>query len=128
MTDVCPSFRPTISAIGALTYKLRKFLVSKLSPITLNEFSMKDSFAIAKEMVHQGSKIFTGSLEVDALFSNIPLEKSINKCTNLLYNKEDVIVGINKSELKNLLSLSTVESYFILNDVLYKQNDDLTMR
>ena len=64
-----------------------------------------------------------GSLDVDSLFTNIPLEETINICTNY----EDVIEGINKSEFKNLLSLATQESYFIFNDVLYKQKDGVAM-
>ena len=59
-------------------------------------------------------------------FNNIPLEESINICTNLLYNNEYVIEGINKN-LQNLLSLATQESYFIFNDVLYKQKDGVAM-
>ena len=39
-------------------------------------------------------------------------------CTDLLYNNEDVIEGISKSEFKNLLSLATQELCFIFNDVL----------
>ena len=78
-------------------------------------------------MVHQDSKHFMGSLDVDFLFTNIPLEETINICTNLLYNNEDVIEGISKSEFKNLLSLATQESYFIFNDVLYNQKDDVAM-
>ena len=62
-------------------------------------------------------------LTVDSLFTNIPLDETINICTNLLYNNDDVIEGINKFEFKNLLSLATRESYFIFNDVLYKQKD-----
>ena len=68
-----------------------------------------------------------GSLDVNSLFTNIPLEGTINICTNLLYNNEAVIKGINKSEFKNLLSLVTEESYFIFNDVLYKQKDGVAM-
>ena len=45
----------------------------------------------------------------------------------MLYNNEDVIDGINKSEFKNLLSLATQESHFIFNDVLYKQKDGVAM-
>ena len=56
------------------------------------------------------------SLGDDSLLTNIPLEETINICTNLLYNIE----GINKSEFKNLLSLATQELYFIFNNVLYK--------
>ena len=120
ITEVCPPFRPILSAIGTPSYKLAKFLVPKLSSVTFNEFTVKDSLAFAEEIVHQDSKLFMGSLDVDSLFTNIPLEETINICTNLLYNNEDVIEGINKSEFKNLLSLATQESYFIFNDVLYK--------
>ena len=79
----------------------------------------KDRFAFAEEIVQQDSKLFMGSLDVDSLFTNIPLEEIINICTSLLYNK--------KCEFKNLLSLATQESYFIFNDVLYKQKDGVTM-
>ena len=47
------------------------------------------------------------SLDVDSLFTNIPLEDTINICTSLLYNNEDVIEGINNSEFKNFVSLAT---------------------
>ena len=68
-----------------------------------------------------------GSLDVDSLFTNIPLKEIINICTNLLYKHVDVIAGINKSEFENLLSLATQESYFMLNDILYKQKDGVVM-
>ena len=127
ITEVCPPFRPILSATGTPSYKLAKFLVPKLSLVTFNEFAVKDSFAFAEGIVHQDSKLFMGSLDVDSFFTNIPLEETINICTNLLYNNEDVIEGINKSEFKNLLSLATKESYFIFNDVLYKQKDGVAM-
>ena len=47
---------------------------------------------------------------------------------NLLLKNRDVIDGINKYELKNLLSLATQEWYFIFNDVIYKQKDGASMR
>ena len=81
----------------------------------------------AEEIVHQVSELFMDSLDVDSLFTNIPLEETINICTNLLCNNEDVIEHINKCEFKNLLSLATQESYFIFHDVLYKQKDGVAM-
>ena len=127
ITDVCPPFRPILSAIGTPSYKLAKLLVPKLSRVTSNEFTLKDSFAFAEEIVHEDSKLFMGTLDVDSFFTNIPLEETINICTNLLYNNEDVIEGINKSEFKNLLSLAIQESYLIFNYVLYKQNDGVAI-
>ena len=67
-----------------LVRNLQKFLVPKLSSITFNEFTVKDSFAFGEEVVHQNSKLFMGSLDADSLFTNIPLEKTINISTNLL--------------------------------------------
>ena len=52
------------------------------------------------------------SLDVDLLFTNIPLDKTIDICTNTIYCEQDVIEGINKEEFRNLLSLATVESFF----------------
>ena len=43
-TDICPPFRPIISAFGTPSYKLAKFLVPKLSSITFKEFTVKDFF------------------------------------------------------------------------------------
>ena len=66
-------------------------------------------------------------LHIESLFTNIPLEETINICTNLLYSNEDVIKGINTSEFKNLLPLATQKSYFIFDDVFYKQKDDVAI-
>ena len=38
-----------------------------------------------------------------------------------------IALSFDKSEFKNLLSLATQESYFIFNDVLYKQKDSVAM-
>ena len=94
IADICLPFRPMLSVIETPSYKLAKFLVPKLSLITFNEFTVKDSFAFGEEIVHK--ELFLGSLDVDSLLSNIPLEETINVCTNLLYNNDDVIERINK--------------------------------
>ena len=86
IVDVCPPFRPILSLIGTPSHKLAKFLVPKLSSITSNEFTGKDSFAFAEEIVHQNDKCFMGSLDMDSVFTNTHLEETINICTNLLYD------------------------------------------
>ena len=55
-----------------------------------------------------------GSLDVDSLLTNIPLEETINICTNLLYNNEDIIEGINKSEFKKVVTIVFTQSLFII--------------
>ena len=127
IVDVFLSFRPILSAIGTPTYKIAKFLVAILSCLTINEFTVKDSFSFAKEIVEQDSNFYMGSVDVDSLFTNIPLEEAINICTESIYDQNDSIEGLNKSEFKELLSLATKESYFIFNEILYKQIDGVAM-
>ena len=42
------------------TYKLAKFLVPTLKPVTSNEYMVKDSFAFVEEIVEQDSEFFYG--------------------------------------------------------------------
>ena len=48
---------------------------------------MIKDFAIVK----QDSSLVMGSLDVDSLFTNIPLDETINTCTNTVYSEQDVI-------------------------------------
>ena len=66
------SFRPILSGIGTPTYKLANFLVPVLSDMTQNEFTVKDSFTLVDEILTQNSDLHMVSLDVDALFNNIP--------------------------------------------------------
>ena len=68
-----------------------------------------------------------GSLEVDSLFTNIPLDEAIDICINQLFENTDTVEGFKKSELKQLLCLATKESYFIFNGFIYKQIDGVSM-
>ena len=61
--------------------------------------------------------------DVDSVATNIPLKETISVCTNLLYSHVDVKEGICRSVFENPLCLTTQESYFMFNDILYKQND-----
>ena len=73
--DICPSFRPILSAIDAPTHKLANFLVPVLKSLISNEYTVKDSFAFGKEIVEQDSEFFMGSLDVDSLFTNSHLKR-----------------------------------------------------
>ena len=124
--DNCPPFRPILSTINTPTYKLAKFLVPILKSLTSNEFVVKDSFDFAEEIVEQDSRFFMGSLDVDSLFINIPLEETIGICTNTFFENTEK-VGLSKVEFKELLSLATKELHFIFNGQLYKQVDGVAM-
>ena len=125
--DGCPPFQPILSALQAPAYNLAKFLVPILNPLTKNEHTVKDSFQFVEEICEQDLTLSMGSLDVDSLFTNIPLDETIDICVNQLFENTDTVQGFTKSELKQLLSLATKESYFIFNGLLYKQIDGVTM-
>ena len=93
-----------------------------LKPLTTNKFPVKDSFNFAMEIDEQDSSNFMGSLDIDLLFTGIPLEEAIEICTYNLFKKNGIVHGLRKSESKDL-SLATRGSYFIFDKILYKQID-----
>ena len=125
--DGCPLFRPILSALQTPTYNLAKFLVPILNPLTKNEYTVKDSFQFAEEICEQDPTLTMGTLDVESLFTNIPLDETIDICINQLFENTDTVEGFKKSELKQLLCLATKESYFIFNGLLYKQIDGVAM-
>ena len=116
-----------MSAINNPTYKLATFLVPILKSLTSNEYTVQDSFTFAEEFVEQDSDFFMGSLDVASLFTNITLEETIDLCINTLFENMEK-VGLSTTEIKELLSLATKESYFIFNGQFYKEVDGVAMR
>ena len=70
--DGVPPFCPILSDIGTPTYKLAKFFVPLLAPLTSNEYTIKDSFA--EELLSFDSNLVMASFDVESLFTNIPLK------------------------------------------------------
>ena len=86
--DNKPKQRPILSAINTPTYKLSKFLVKILEPHTKNKLTAKDSFSFANEVRTQSTNSIMASLDVEALFTNIPLEEAIDICVELAFKEK----------------------------------------
>ena len=54
--DNCPPFPPILSALNTPPNKLTKILAPILKSLTSNEYTVKDSFAFAEEIVEQNSE------------------------------------------------------------------------
>ena len=98
--DNCPSLRPILSAIGTPTYDLGKFLVPILKPLTENEYTVHDSFSFPNDVRKLSSKNLMDSLDVESLFTNIPLEETIDNIINDLYLSTEKVHNFEKHELK----------------------------
>ncbi|XP_057308105.1 uncharacterized protein LOC130645991 [Hydractinia symbiolongicarpus] len=122
-----PPFRPILSAIDTPTCNLAKFLVPLLAPLTVNEYTVFSSFSFAEEISKQDSSLFMASLDVDSLFTNIPLQETIDICTDSLFSETDPVSNFCKSDFRKLLSLATENSYFTFDGQLFKQVDGVAM-
>ena len=81
--------RPILPALNTVTYKWEKFFVPLLRHLTYSEFTLKGSFEFVKVICEQDAALFMASLDVDFLFTNVPLEETINIC---VYGYSKVIV------------------------------------
>ena len=75
-----PELRPIPSAINTPTYSWAKFFISSLKCFTTNEYTLKDSFEFAKNIINQNSNCFMALLDVDSLFTNVPLDEAGKIC------------------------------------------------
>lgn len=72
--------KPILDPINAQLYKLAKFHVPILSPLTINKYTLKESFAFGKKIAKIDFRYAMASLDVENLLTNIPLEEKIENC------------------------------------------------
>ena len=81
----CPSLQSILSAIKTPSYKVAKFLVLLFTPLTSNNFTIKDSFSFAEEVSSFDCAHYMTSFDIESLFTNIPLEETINICIDKIF-------------------------------------------
>ena len=130
--ETVPKFRPIIDTIGSTHYKVGKYLTNLLQPLTVNDYTLKDSFDTAskirdipKELFHEGY-VFA-SFDVTSLFTNVPLQRTINVIIDRIYNKAEIETTLKKSTLKKLIKDTCTKTVFSCNNQLYEQIDGVSM-
>ena len=122
-----PPFRPILSAINTPSYKISKFLTPLLSNLTKNEFVSKDSFEFARAVRNQNPDLYMASFDIDSLFTNVPLDETIDICVKKLFGRKRKFEGFTKEQFKKLLSLAVKNSCFLFNGQYYEQVDGVAM-
>ena len=122
-----PKMRPILSAIGTASYNVSKFFVPILSDLANGPYTIHNSFSFNKEVLQQDHSLVMGSLDVDALFTSIPLDETINICINELFKEKELVNMLTKKEAKSLLELACKDALFIFDGTLYFQIDGVAM-
>ena len=122
----CP-FRPIVSSVNTYNYNLASYLVRVLQPISTNQHSVKDSFSFAdraKKYKHNNGIMC--SLDVCSLFTNVPLDETIDIALDKLYSLSDPPT-LSRSVLQKLLEFATMKSHFLFDGQYYDQIDGVAM-
>ena len=82
---------------------------------------------LTRTQIDQNPNLFMSSFDIQSLFTNIPLDETINICDDLVFHKTKKVKGMLKRHFKQLLTLSVKSSCFLFNDVYYKQVDGVAM-
>ena len=122
-----PKLRPILSAINTATFGWAKLFVPLLKCFTMNDYTLKDSFEFAKDIINENSNCFMVSLDVDSLFTNIPLVETIKICIDKLFKSDMTVSGLNKKEIFEMLSLTLKESIIWFDNKYYSQIDGVAM-
>ena len=123
-------FRPILAAFNTPSFKLAKFLVPTLSPLTTNEFTCKNSYQFSKDIstINGSDSLHMASFDIENLYTNIPLVETIDIILDKLFTSPcSVVLGLPRSIFKALLELSVMHSFFLFNGKFYKQTDGLGM-
>ena len=67
------------------------------------------------------------SFDVESLFTNIPLQETINLCVKILFNDNSNIDGFTITDFHQLLTITMSESLVLFDGEYYKQKDGVAM-
>ena len=104
-----PKFRRIIDTTNTPYYKIGQHLSSLLQPLTINDYTLKDSFdaankikSVPSEMLEEGYPFV--SFHVESLFTNVSLNKTINIILDRIYWQKLPKTNLKKRTMKKLMT------------------------
>ena len=130
--DRLPKFRPIIDTTGTTHFSVGKFISELLQPLTQNEYTLKDTFDAANRIKAISPALFAEgytfvSFDVESLFTNVPLQRTLKIIEDRTYNKKLVKTKLKKSTLRKLIRDTCTKTVFSCKNKLYEQTDGVSM-
>ena len=122
--------RPILSSINHYSYKIAKFFIPFLTPISTSSFVIKHSFSFVQELLNSdinSDSVVMASFDVTSLFTNIPVDETIEIIANRIFTSCMYFEGFDRSQFIKLVSLSAKNCHFIFNGRIYQQIDGVAM-
>ena len=109
--------RPILSSIGTHAYALAKFLVPLLRPFSSGNYLVSDSFSFVNDLLSSNfnsDNLIMASFDIKSLFTNIPLDETIDIIVTKLFSNSTHFHGFNSDDFTKLLQLSVKNCHFYL--------------
>ena len=121
--------RPIVSNIGTATHKTAQFLCRLLTPLATSKYTIQNTKEfvdkVRKMKVPRGYKMI--SFDVVSLFTNVPLERTIEIILRKVYDEKRIKTKIKREDMKQLLLLCTKGVPFSFDGQLYTQIEGVMM-
>ena len=124
------NFGPIISQIGTYTPNASRVISQYLKPLCENEYKINDTQTFASMIKNQtplSSDEEYVSYDVDSLFTNIPVEKTIEYIIHQICSEKKVPQICSKTIFRRLMYKLTTECAFQFNQNLFKQTEGCSM-
>ena len=126
--DQLPS-RPIISKFGTASYQLAKRLGTLLLSLRKNQYTINSTKSFMSFIKHQkvsnGHKIV--SFDVASLFTNVPLDTTIEFILKRMHGNNKINTSISKTEMEKLFPLYTEGVHFTFGGKIYVQTNGVAM-
>ena len=121
--------RTIVSNINTATYQLAKHLSKVPSPLRESEHNIKSTKdfirQVKEEPIPAGYEMV--SFDVKSLFTNVPLDRTIDIILNRIYDHKELETPITRCEMKEMLTLCTKNVHFTYNRKIFVQTDGVAM-
>lgn len=124
-----PPLRPIISQIGTVTYEVSKRLNDLIVPYMPNRYNIKSTYDFLQLIRSVGEPGQIASLDVESLFTNIPVSQTIEIILTNVYNHSTLPPPkISENLLREMLKICTTRTPFKhVNGDIYIQREGVSM-
>lgn len=108
--------RPIFAAFNNAAFKVAKYLVKILEPLTRNSYTVDNSCTFISDIskVSNANNFFMASFDIENLFTNVPLNETIDICLNGLFLNSNYFLGYTRTIFKICLKLLLKIHFFYL--------------
>ena len=98
-----------------------------LEPLTTNEYTIKDSFALVEELKSFDSKLMMVNFDMEPLCTNIPLQGTIDLSVENLFQDMTHVDKLSKNSFRELLTRTMSELLILFDQQFYNQHNGVAM-